>query len=209
MFSISGNVAKVMVVAIPPLIALAAMLRPIQILFSNLLTDGLLGLGMGMESKERDTMRRPPYAPGESMFSRGVGWHIAVIGPLIGALLIGFGWWHWHAMGLTGRGDPNLAAWGTLMFTTMAFMQIGRALASRSFREPFWTLPLAGNQVLLAMIVAVVALQLAAVFTPVLNTFFGAVPMTGAQMLHAIGFALAVLVLMEAEKKVRRRLTAA
>ena len=209
MFSISGNVAKVMVVAIPPLIALAAMLRPIQILFSNLLTDGLLGLGMGMESKERDTMRRPPYAPGESMFSRGVGWHIAVIGPLIGALLIGFGWWHWHAMGLTGPGDPNLAAWGTLMFTTMAFMQIGRALASRSFREPFWTLPLAGNQVLLAMIVAVVALQLAAVFTPVLNTFFGAVPMTGAQMLHAIGFALAVLVLMEAEKMVRRRLTAA
>lgn len=209
MFSISGNVAKVMVVAIPPLIAMAAMLRPIQILFSNLLTDGLLGLGMGVEAKERDTMRRPPYSPKESVFSRGVGWHIAVVGPVIGLMLIGYGWWHWRAMGMTGPDDPNLVAWGTLMFMTMAGMQIGRALASRSFREPFWTLPLASNRVLLWMLLAVVVLQLAAVFTPVLNTFFGAVPMTLGHMLHATGFALVVLVLMEVEKAVRRRLVPA
>jgi P-type Ca2+ transporter type 2C len=56
MFSISGNIAKVIIVAVPPLIGLVPMLKPIQILFSNLLTDGLLGLGMGMEAAEKNTM---------------------------------------------------------------------------------------------------------------------------------------------------------
>jgi Ca2+-transporting ATPase len=61
MFSLSGNVAKVILVAVSPLVGLKAMLTPIQILFSNLLTDGLLGLGMGLERAEHDTMSRPPF----------------------------------------------------------------------------------------------------------------------------------------------------
>ncbi len=184
MFSGAGNVAKVLVVAVPPLIGMMAMLKPIQILFSNLLTDGLLGLGIGMEAAEKNTMRRPPYAPGESVFSRGVGLHIALVGPLIGALFIAFGWWQWHALGLPAaladdptKQGPLFVLWGTLMFTAMAFMQIARVFCSRSFTLPAWGSALSDNRVLVVMAGLTLALQLAAVFTPGLRAFFHATPL--------------------------------
>lgn len=218
MFSISGNIAKVIIVAFSPLIGLAVMLKPIQILFSNLLTDGLLGLGMGMEAAEKNTMQRPPYSPQESIFSRVVGRHIAIIGPVIGLLLLAVGYLQWQQLDLPNLllikdeadrsalfNDPKVLMWGTLMFTALAMMQVGRALSSRSFLEPFWKQPLSTNRVLMGMIVAVVALQLFVVYTPGVQTFFSAVSLSGANIGLCIAFALVVLAIMELVKAFERR----
>jgi Ca2+-transporting ATPase len=141
MFSISGNIAKVMTVAIPPLIAMKAMLTPIQILFSNLLTDGLVGLGLGVERAEKDVMQRPPIRPDEGILSGLIGRHIAVVGPLVGLLMIAFGYLTWPEQ-LT---ENSMVLWGTSMFTTLAFIQIARALSSRSFRSAILERGLSGN----------------------------------------------------------------
>ncbi|NTU90424.1 MAG: cation-translocating P-type ATPase [Chlorobiaceae bacterium] len=218
MFSISGNIAKVIIVAFSPLIGLAVMLKPIQILFSNLLTDGLLGLGMGMESAENKTMQRPPYSPQESIFSRVVGRHIAIIGPVIGLLLLAMGYLQWQQLGLPNLlqikdeadrnalfSDPKVLMWGTLMFTALAMMQVGRALSSRSFFDPFWKQPLRTNKVLMGMIVAVVVLQLFVVYTPGVQTFFSSVSLSGANIGLCIAFAIVVLAIMELVKAFERR----
>jgi Ca2+-transporting ATPase len=208
MFSIAGNVAKVMVVAIPPLLGMIAMLKPIQILFSNLMTDGLLGVGMGMEAAEKNTMRRPPYAPSDSIFARGIGRHIAVIGPLIGVLFIAAGWWQWNALGVPADppdGDVRAVLWGTLMFTSLAFMQLGRALSSRSFREPLWAIPALGNPVLLGMIALVLALQFVVVFAPGVRDFMATLPLDQNHLSVAVGLAVIVLAIMEIEKAFVRR----
>jgi P-type Ca2+ transporter type 2C len=222
MFSISGNIAKVIIVAVPPLIGLVAMLTPIQILFSNLLTDGLLGLGMGMEAAEKNTMRRPPYSPKESILSRGVGRHIAIIGTVIGLLLLAIGYLQWQQFGLPNllqiedeavRGalldDPKVLLWGTLMFTSLALMQVGRALSSRSFLEPFWKQPLRTNKVLAGMMGAVMVLQMLVVYTPALQTFFSTVGLSSANLLLCIAFAVVVLAIMELLKALERRKAAA
>jgi Ca2+-transporting ATPase len=212
MFSVAGNLAKVLVVAVPPLLGMMAMLKPIQILFSNLLTDGLLGLGLGMEAAERNTMRRPPYSPQESVFSRGVGLHIALVGPLIGLIFLAFGGWQWHALGLpearlsdAGREGPSFLLWGTLMFTAMAFMQIARVFSSRSFTLPAWRSALRDNPVLLAMVAVTLTLQLLAVFNPAVSRFLQATPLDDGQVLLALGAAAVVFVLMELVKVVLRR----
>ncbi len=209
MFSVTGNLAKVLVVAVPPLLGMAAMLKPIQILFSNLLTDGLLGLGMGVEAAERDTMRRPPYRPDEGVFGRGVGTHIGLVGPLIGLIMLAVGGWQWWSRGigpLQGEARHHaLLGWGTLMFTSMAMMQLSRALASRSFHDPFWRSPLTQNPVLLAMMGVVVVLQLAAVYVPSLGAFFATIPLTAAELGLGLGVAVLILVLMEAEKRWQSR----
>lgn len=213
MFSISGNIAKVLVVAIPPLIGMAAMLRPIQILFSNLLTDGLLGLGMGMEGAERNTMQRPPYKPQESVFSRGIGLHVAVVGPVIGLLFIILGWWMWGQLGISGLAGSDreraLLEWGTLMFTSLAFMQFGRALSSRSFRDPVFKIPMGTNIVLLAMIGVALLMQIAAVYVPGLQTFFYTYALPIEEIGIATGMAVFVLLVMEIEKAIRRRVVPA
>ena len=217
MFSISGNIAKVIIVAVSPLIGLVTMLKPIQILFSNLLTDGLLGLGIGMEAAEKNTMQRPPYSPQESIFYRGVGRHIAIIGPVIGLLLLVMGYLQWQQLGLpnllqikdeTDRNalltDSKVLMWGTLMFTALALMQVGRAFSSRSFFEPFWKQPLRANKVLVGMIVAVVVLQLFVIYTPGVQTFFSAVGLSGANLGLCIAFAMVVLAIMELVKAFER-----
>jgi Ca2+-transporting ATPase len=206
-FSISGNLAKVLIVAIPPLLGLPLYLLPIMILWSNLLTDGLLGLGMGVERAERDTMRRPPYAPSESILSRGIGTQIAWIGPVLGAALIVLGWIIWERAGGTAAqvSDSEEALLATMVFTSLAFVQLARALASRSFSEPIWRTGLRGNPVLVGMLAAALVLQLAAVYLPFAQDIFGTTALTLGQLAVGAGLALGMLVLMEMDKALRRR----
>ena len=61
-FSVAGNIGKVLVMLIAPFLGKPLPLLPLQLLWLNLLTDGLLGLGMGVENPEADTMKRAPYS---------------------------------------------------------------------------------------------------------------------------------------------------
>jgi len=206
-FSISGNVAKVLIVAIPPIFGLPLLLAPIMILWSNLLTDGLLGLGMGVERAERDTMRRPPYAPTEGVLSRGIATHIAWVGPAIGAAMIALGWTLWEGAGGSDNAvtDAEEALLMTTVFTALAFSQLARALATRSFTEPIWRTGLRGNRVLLAMVAGALVLQLGAVYLPFAQDFFGTAPLDTAELAVCAALAVAVLALMELDKALRRR----
>ena len=206
-FSISGNFAKVLIVAIPPLFGLPLYLLPIMILWSNLLTDGLLGLGMGVERAERDTMRRPPYRPTESILSRGIGIQIAWLGPVIGVALIAVGWVVWYQAGGTEGpiSSDAQALLATIVFTSLAFIQLARALASRSFVEPIWRMGLRGNRVLVSMIFVALVLQLGVVYLPFAQDIFGTVPLSLAELGIGVVLALGLLVLMEIDKAFRRR----
>ncbi|QIN78402.1 HAD-IC family P-type ATPase [Rubrobacter marinus] len=207
-FSVSGNVAKVLIVAIPPFFGLPLLLVPIMILFSNLLTDGLLGLGMGVERAERDTMRRPPYAPTEGIFSRGIAQHVTTIGPVLGAGMILVGWLAWRAAGGAGAVTATEEALvATTVFTVLAFAQLVRALSNRSFREPVWRTGLGGNRVLLAMIGAALVLQLAVVYTPFLQNVFQTEPLPPVTLAAGAAAAAVMLCVMELEKALRRRRT--
>jgi len=98
-FSVAGNIGKVLVMLIAPFLGKPLPLLPLQLLWLNLLTDGLLGLGMGVENPESDTMKRAPYSPKEGVFSRGAGTQTMWVGALIGALALGLGSWYFF----TGR----------------------------------------------------------------------------------------------------------
>jgi Ca2+-transporting ATPase len=79
-FSVAGNIGKVLVMLLAPFLGKPVPLLPLQLLWLNLLTDGLLGLGLGVEPAEQDTMRRPPYSPQEGVFSRGAAVHTVWVG---------------------------------------------------------------------------------------------------------------------------------
>jgi Ca2+-transporting ATPase len=68
-FSIAGNIGKVLVMLLAPLLGINVALLPLQLLWLNLLTDGLLGIGLGLEPADKLTMQRPPRGQ-----SRGVSY---------------------------------------------------------------------------------------------------------------------------------------
>lgn len=195
-FSVAGNIGKVLVMVLGPLLGKPLPLTPLQLLWLNLLTDGLLGLGLGVEPPERGVMRRPPYPPGESVFARGAGRHTVWVGGLIGATALAVGSMYYFA------GNP---AWQTMVFTTLAFLQVAQALGVRSDRESIFALGLGSNRAMTALAALTVGLQLIAIYLPPLRAFFRVEPLPLRDLAVAVGLAIGLLLILEAQKWVARR----
>ena len=193
-FSVAGNLGKVLVMLIAPFLGKPLPLLPLQLLWLNLLTDGLLGLGMGVEKSERDLMNRPPYAPAEGVFSRGAGAQTIWVGLLIGALGLGIGAWYFFG------GSP---VWQTMIFSTLAFAQVGQALASRSNRDSLFALGVTSNPLLIGMVVLVLGLQLAVMYVPPMASFFSVSPLPLSDLLTALSAGLLVFVVIEVSKRLK------
>ncbi|MFO7738464.1 MAG: HAD-IC family P-type ATPase [Desulfatiglandaceae bacterium] len=198
-FSIAGNLGKVLVMLLAPLTGINVALLPLQLLWLNLLTDGLLGLGMGLEPAEPNTMKCPPRPPHESLFSGGLAQHVVWVGLVIGLMALGSGaFFH----------DPAQTAdkrWQTVIFTALAFMQMGQALASRSRRTSLWSLGFLSNPLLLGLVALTVVLQLIAVYAPFLDRFFQVTPLSALELSLCVALGVAVLLLIELEKAWLRR----
>ena len=195
-FSVAGNIGKVLVMLLAPFLGKPIPLLPLQLLWLNLLTDGLLGLGMGVEGPERDTMKRPPYSPKEGVFSRGGLLQVSWIGGLIGTLALALGAYYFF----TDRPE-----WQTMVFTFLAFAQVFQALASRSSKDSLFKMGLFTNPMLAAIAVLVVALQLAVLYIPFLSSFFDVMPLSSLDLAIALGAGALVFVAMELEKVLKRK----
>jgi P-type Ca2+ transporter type 2C len=190
-FSVAGNIGKVLVMLLAPFLGKPIPLLPLQLLWLNLLTDGLLGLGMGVETAEKDTMKRPPYSPREGVFSHGAGFQVVWVGVLIGALALSLGAFYYF----TGREQ-----WQTMIFTFLAFAQVFQAFSSRSSTESLFSLGLFSNPLLVGLSMLVVGLQLAVLYIPFFNEIFNVIPLSGNDLLIAAGASLIVLGVMEFAK---------
>ncbi|MFN8595149.1 MAG: cation-translocating P-type ATPase [Anaerolineae bacterium] len=195
-FSIAGNIGKISVALFAPLLGTPLALQPLQLLWLNLLTDGLLGLGMGVEPAERGVMQRPPANPNDSILAGGLGRYIGWVGALTGALALLVGVLYWQA------GNPH---WQTMIFTTLCFAQIGQALATRSSRDSFFKLPLLSNRLLLTMAITVFGLQLAVIYVPFLQEFFSTTTLAFTDLLVSVGASVIVFAAIELGKWRSRR----
>jgi Ca2+-transporting ATPase len=198
-FSIAGNIGKIIVMLFAPLIGIVVALLPLQLLWLNLLTDGLLGLGLGLEPPEPDTMEKPPRDPKGGFFTRALLFHMVWVGVLIGVTALVVGFWYFDPA------VPENRLWQTMIFTTLAFMQIGQAIASRSADLSVFSLGVRSNPIIYLMILLVAGLQLTVLFVPGLAAVFEVIPLSAGQL----GFCAALGVLppaaIEMEKWIRRR----
>jgi Ca2+-transporting ATPase len=196
-FSVAGNIGKVSVMLLAPFLGKPLPLEPLQLLWLNLLTDGLLGLGLGLEPPEKDIMRRPPYSPKEGIFSGGLGRHVVWVGALIGVLALGIGYIYWKL-------DPT-GPWQTMTFTTLAFSQMAQALATRSRRESFFRLGLTSNVPGMILAGVVFLLQLAVLYVPFLQNIFYTRPLSLQDLAISLALSSLVFWMIELEKWFIRR----
>jgi Ca2+-transporting ATPase len=194
-FSLGGNLGKVLVMLAAPLFGIHVALRPLQLLWLNLLTDGLLGLGLGVEPVEADTMRRPPRAPQAPVLGRADRVHIGWVGVVIAAATLGLGVVDFDPM------RPEDTTWQTMIFAALGFTQIGHALGLRAAGHS--SLSVAANPMLAVLTAAALALQLAAIYLPFLDRFFGLTPLS----LPDLGLAAAMGALTWMGVQVEKRLS--
>ena len=106
-YMLSSNVGEILVMFVALLINLPIPLLAIQILWINLVTDGLPAIALGFEPAEAGVMQRKPRPTNESVFAHGTGWYILWVGVLIAALTLGAYAWAYVDIGLDPR-SPSL-----------------------------------------------------------------------------------------------------
>ncbi|WP_339376524.1 cation-translocating P-type ATPase [Calothrix sp. NIES-2098] len=199
-FILAFHIGMVLVITAAPLIGLAGVpLTPLQILWMNLVIDGVPALGLSVEPPESDVMRRPPFSPRESIFARGLGSYIIRIGIIFAVITISLMTWAYsytHAPGY--QGDPE--AWKTMVFTTLCIAQMGHAIAMRSNNRLAIEINPFSNIYLLGTVVLMTILQMMLIYIPPLRSFFGTHLLDGTQLAVCLGFSGLMFVWVELEK---------
>jgi Ca2+-transporting ATPase len=193
-YGLTGGSAEIWVMLLAPVFGLPLALLPAQILWINLVTHGLPGLALGVERTEADAMRRPPRRPGESIFARGLWQHVLGMGLLTGGVSLGLGIWG-HA---TGR------PWQTMIFTSLALLQLGNAMAVRSERQSLFRLGLGTNPFLGWTVLGTLLLQLGLVYWPPARAALDLQPLTVADLAVVLLASTATFWAIEAEKLIVR-----
>ncbi len=110
-FLLSANFGELLIISIAVLAGWPLPLLPLQILWVNLVTDGLPALALGMTPSEPDIMRRPPRDPKENMLADMIP-YLAVVATLCTVGALGGFVWEMHAHGFDYAGMVALADYG-------------------------------------------------------------------------------------------------
>ena len=196
-YILGSNVGEVLTIAAAPILGLPGVpLTPLQILWMNLVTDGLPALALAVEPAEPDVMDRPPFSPKESIFARGLGLYIIRIGIIFAIISITLMLLSYESAQDTG----NPGAWKTMVFTTLCIAQMGHALAVRSHNRLTIELNPFSNPYVLGAVILTTVLQLMLIYVAPLREFFDTQILTFEQLLICLGFSSLMFVWVELEK---------
>jgi len=170
-YLLSCNVGEVLTMFLAALAGLPLPLLPIQILWVNLVTDGLPAMALGVDNADKDIMLRSPRHPKESIFSHGLSKKIAARGFQIGlGTLIVFTIGIW-------LGDGQLEIARTMAFSTLVFSQLFHVFDCKSERHTLFEVGIFSNMLLVAAVAISVTMQLSVIYLPFLQPIFKTVPL--------------------------------
>jgi Ca2+-transporting ATPase len=195
-YLLSCNAGEVLLMLVAAVAGWPAPLAAIQILWLNLVTDGLPALALGVEPPERDIMERPPRPPQEPVITRSRGITILAHGGLVAAVALAAFWLTWR-----GSADPAVMARAqATTFCVAAFAQLCFAIGCRSDRHTAFGVGFFRNPSLLAAIVISGLLQVAVLTLPVARPVFEVHGDLGGGWLLAVGLALLPVTVIELVK---------
>lgn len=196
-YALTGNAGEIWTIVLAPLVGLPVPLLPVHILWVNLITDGLPGLALSSESAERDLMQRPPRPPAENILAHEVGRRIIWVGLLIGLLCLLTQYLYRHES--TGLQQ-------TMVFSVLSMAQLSLLLAVRRGETPAFAAGFFSNRLMSVALPATFALQMAVLYLPALQPWFRTVPLAAHDLLMVFAMSSVVLLAVEGEKWLVRRL---
>jgi Ca2+-transporting ATPase len=196
----AGNIGLVLFVLLASVLGWPFPLTATQILWMNLVTNGLPALALGMEPPERDLMRRRPRPPREPILTARRGLRMAAHGLLVAAVAAA-------GFATVYDGTPeSLPGARTIAFCVVSYAFIFYAFACRSFRRTMPELGLFTNPALLGAIAVSCLLQLSVVTLPFARPLFETAAHLGSEWLLLLALALAPVTVIEVAKLVQARL---
>ncbi len=176
-------------------------LLPVQILWVNLITDGIPALALGVEPKEAGIMKRPPRSAREKIFS---GSMLRIM--ILGGVIMGIGTlaaYYFYNPGFENNGQAALKA-GTMAFTTLMVFEMANTFNCKSERRSLLSGGVLNNRWIILSVVLSLFLQILVIYTP-LSTAFKTVPLNILDWMFILGMSLTVVVGIEILKFFERR----
>lgn len=197
-FLLSCNIAEILIIFVSMLAGLPIPLKPIQLLWINVLTDAFPALALGMEKKEPDIMKRPPRKPEEPIIDGRMRWQIAIQSTFMTVAVIGV-----FVFALKTTADLQKAR--TFAFTTLIFSELLRAYSSRSETYSVFKIGLFTNRFMVLGTSISLILLLAVIYIPFLRAVFDTTYLTFMEMDIIILFGLIPFVAAEISKVFLRK----
>jgi Ca2+-transporting ATPase len=196
-YALPTNVGQGAVLLLAVFLGLTLPILPLQILWINITTAVMLGLGLAFEPKEPGIMTRPPRAPGSRILSRAVVERIL----LVGVLLLAGAFALFELAVQSGLSD---AAARTLAVNTFMSVQVFYLFNARTLTRSLFRVNPFGNLIILAGIAGMVVLQLLFTYLPLMNRAFSTEPYPAEYWIPVVLVGIAAMLIVEAAAVLQR-----
>ncbi|KAI9312794.1 hypothetical protein BX666DRAFT_1865492 [Dichotomocladium elegans] len=227
-YLISSNIGEVVSIFLTVLLGLPEALIPVQLLWVNLVTDGLPATALGFNPPDHDIMRRPPRSGKESLVDGWLFFRYMAIGIYVGvATVFGYIWWFifyvdgpqisYHQLSHFHQCSELFPEIGCEMFTNafsmkattmslsiLVVIEMLNAMNSLSENESLLTLPLWSNPYLLLSIILSMALHFMILYVPFFTQLFAIVPLNVDEWKAVLWISVPVIFLDETLKFITR-----
>lgn len=172
-YLLASNVGEILVMFFAMTLGLPLPLIPLQILWVNLVTDGLPAMALGVDQAEKDLMEQRPRFAKESIFSRRLGWKIISRGIGIGVCTLVAFWLVWS---VAPESSKQLTRARSVAFSTLVLAQLIHVFDCRSSRSIFHR-NIFQNRYLVLAVVSSIVLLLGVLYIEPLQPIFKTVPL--------------------------------
>jgi cation-transporting ATPase F len=198
-WTLPTNLGEGLVILTAILFGVSLPILPLQILWINMTTVGVLGLVLAIEAKEPGIMHRPPRNPQSPILTGELIWRIMLVGALI--LLGGFGLFEWEQNMGASLAEARTVAVNVVVIVEMFYLLNCRSLTLSMFR-----LGVFSNRWLIAGWLIMIGLQLLFTYLPLMNQVMSSAPISLAAWGRIIAIGIITFLIIEFEKWTRRKL---
>lgn len=204
-FLLGSNMSEVLSIFVATLLNFT-ILKPVHLLWINLITDCFPALALGLEEAEPGIMKRSPRSSRDGIFAGGVGFDVAYQGIFITLLTLA-AYFIGHLMEGGTWADLNSADGITMAFLTLSMAEIFHSFNMRSQRGSIFKLTKQNKALILAGVASLVCTTLV-LYVPFLANAFGFEHISVEEYLVALALAFCIIPLVELVKFIQRRKTA-
>ena len=190
-FLLACNVGEILIVFGAMLLGMPIPLRPVQLLWLNLVSDGAPALALGLEKGDPDIMKQPPRSPKEHVINRDMAIGIGVVALVDAAAILSV-----FFLALQ-RYPGHVEAAQTIAFMTLCCSELLRAFTARSEYHSIFSIGITSNRWMVWAVGVSFALVLMVVYVPFLQPFFDTVPLGMDDWMLMLPFCVAAPVAME------------
>jgi Ca2+ transporting ATPase len=227
-YLISSNIGEVVSIFLTAALGMPEALIPVQLLWVNLVTDGLPATALSFNPKDHDVMNRPPRKRDEPLVDGWLFFRYMVIGTYVGLATVGgYAWWfmffesgpqisfyqlsHFHRcstafpeIGCAMFTDASAQTASTISLSILVVIEMLNAMNALSSSESLLTLPLWRNMMLVYAIMLSMALHFMLLYTPILQGIFGIVPLQWPEWKIVLAWSAPIILIDEVLKFLER-----